>query len=299
MVNVFGDETGRGGRPGPRGVRGPPGSKGKPGPVGLRGPAGVDGSGGIDDICRWLPASFVVEQFRRTEKACFLVRDEKKDLKWDATKGYTEWISRSDEQINATAVRPSKQIQHISDHLGALVFDNSLYKSKMGGLTPPTERTYVSLCITFQVRGADDQWLASDWEGGQSPDNFRGISASAKEIRVWGAANGDKNYMPIEYIAKRNRWTTVFVEWTTIGDGVGRFVVNDNEIHGVFACRKPGWLAPKVLSIGARLDGEFPVVNGVISAVEVYINEVAEKDVKKERGLPDALKSLIIKDQLI
>ena len=91
MVNVFGDETGGGaGVRGPRGERGPPGNKGRPGPVGLRGPVGVDGRGGIDDICRWLPASFVLEQFRKMESACFLVRDERKDLKWDATKGYVE-----------------------------------------------------------------------------------------------------------------------------------------------------------------------------------------------------------------
>ena len=134
MVNIFvdrGKEESRGergpigpvGRIGPvgpkgdvgeKGVRGPRGQLGATGPVGSRGPRGgkgADGRGGIDDICRWLPASFVLEQFRKTEGGCFLLTDESRDIKKEDTSGYIkEWVSRSDEQKNAIAVRPSKHM---------------------------------------------------------------------------------------------------------------------------------------------------------------------------------------------
>ena len=284
MVNVFGRRSGGAGERGPRGERG------------LAGPHGPPGKGGIDDICRWLPASFVLEQFRKTEKACFLLTDEKRDVKEDVTKGYIEWISRSDEKINAIAVRPSKEILHISDHQGALVFDDSLYKVKPMIISPSLEDTYVSLCITYKFDGVanDQQWLVSDWE--RKGTAFRGVSASDKEIRIWGIANSDKDYMPIEYTTKRNRWTTVFVEWTTIEGNLGRFRVNDKEILGTFICKKPGWLIPELLSIGARLDGQWPF-KGAISALEIYVKpEVLSEE---ERGLPDALQNLIIHDQMI
>lgn len=297
MVNVFGDVTGRGGKPGPRGERGPRGDKGRQGSIGARGPTGADGRGGIDDMCRWLPARFILDQFRKTEKACFLVRDEKRDLKHDVTKGYIAWLSRADSGLDAIAIHPSQHILHVSEHRDALVFDNSLYSVNYCTLTPAeAPDTYVSLCITFRVTGGDaDQWLVSDWEQPQN-DNFRGVSASSKEIRVWGVANGEKSYMPIEYTPKRNAWTTVFIEWSNIDGNLGRFVINDNEIHGVFTCKSPGWLEPVILSIGARRDGSHDL-KGAISALEVYTHTAVGD--KKEQGLPNALRTLIIKDQMM
>ena len=284
MVNVFGHKTGGAGERGPRGL---------PGSAGARGPPG---KGGIEDICRWLPASFVLEQFRKTEEACFLLTDEKRDVKEDVTKGFVEWISRSDKKINAIATRPCKQILHISDHRGALIFNNSLYKVEPMIISPSSsEDTYVSLCITYKFDGAANtqQWLVSDWER-KDLKNFRGVSASDKEIRIWGVANGDEDYMPIEYTAKRNRWTTVFVEWSNIDDNRGRFIVNDKEVQGVFTCKSPGWAVPAKLSIGARLDGQYPF-KGAISGLEIYTNG----ENANETGLPDVLKNLIIIDQMI
>ena len=297
MVNVFGDRTGKGGKRGPRGERGPPGGRGRAGGAGARGQAGekgADGKGGIDDICRWLPTSFVLEQFRETEAACFLITDVDKDVVDDPTRGIVLWKSRSSSKRNAVAVRPCKHVRHISDHRAALLFDNSLYNVVDLGLTSPAERSYVCLCITFQVNGSDDQWLVLDWERTTS-GNFRGISASSKEIRVWGAANGDKTYMPIEHETKRNRWTTILVAWSNIDGNLGRFIVNDKEIQGVFTCKSPGWLAPAILSIGARQDGQNPL-SGAISALEIY-SVVGSP--KSEKGLPDALKNLIIHNQII
>ena len=317
MVNIFGDrgkEGSRGergpigpvGRIGPvgpkgdvgeKGVRGPRGQLGATGPVGSRGPRGgkgADGRGGIDDICRWLPTSFVLEQFRRTEAACFLITDVDKDVVDDPTRGIILWKSRSSSKRNAVAVRPCKHVRHISDHRAALLFDNSLYNVDKLVISPPTEHSYVCICVTFQVNGSNDQWLVLDWLNETSND-FRGISASSKEIRVWGAANGDKTYMPIEHETKRNQWTTILVEWSNIDGNLGRFIVNDKEIQGVFTCKSPGWFAPAILSIGARFDGQNPL-SGAISALEIYS---AEASPQSEKGLPDALKNLIIHNQII
>ena len=55
-------------------------------------------------------------------------------------------------------------------------------------------------------------------------------------------------------------------------------------------------MQPAILSIGVRPDGQYPL-KGAISALEIYISHVVAENEKG--GLPDALRELIISDQMI
>jgi len=95
------------------------GYKGKAGP---RGPAGKDGL----DIAKWIP-DFILSQFQKTERCCFIITDPGKDLE-KKYENYIKWITRSRVKYNAEAVRASKSIKLIKKGHWGLNFNNSLYR---------------------------------------------------------------------------------------------------------------------------------------------------------------------------
>ena len=119
--------------------------------------------------------------------------------------------------------------------------------------------------------------------------NFRGVSASNKEIRIWGAKNNDKSYLSIPHETKRTDWTTLLVEWSNINGNEGWYILNNKKELGAFNCQEVGFMVSGTLSIGGKIDGSH-LLKGSISALEIYIGNKTH-----ENGVPDSLKHLIIK----
>ena len=137
------------------------------------------------------------------------------------------------------------------------------------------------------VLGEQDQTIISDRDDVNPTLPFREISASNKEIRIWGAKT-KSSYVPIEHDTKQADWNTVFVEWSK--NGQGSFQVNGRDIVGAFTCQNTWGISESAISIGGRFGGS-RLFNGAISALEMYVDA--------ESRLPDALKNLIISRQLI
>ena len=291
MVNIFGDRGG--GREEEKGSRGERGSIGPIGPRGGKGRKGDDGSGGIDDMCRWIP-KLVLEQFQQDEVCCFTLADPHKDLIVGKGGAYTTWLSHSNTKKNAVADdHPSKQVLHISKTHNALVFDKSLYwVDDIFIVGPTSDPCYTYICITFQIEGETDQFIVSNYH--DEKDFFRGISASNKEIRIWGVKNDEKKYLPIPHKTKRTEWTTMFVEWSNINGNQGSYTLNTKK-ELTFTCADIGGSTISGISIGARVEGDATLLQpfkGAISSLEIYTTT-------QENGLPNALKHLIINSQLI
>ena len=75
----------------------------------------------------------------------------------------------------------------------------------------PSDHSYVSLYVTYLVVGDEDQTIISSYDSDNPGDTFREISASNKEIRIWGAKT-KSSYVPIEHEARKTDWATVLVE---------------------------------------------------------------------------------------
>ena len=287
MVNIFGD---RGGGKEDRAI-GPVGETGPRGPKGSKGDAG---SSGIDDMCRWLP-KLVLEQFQKDEICCFTLEDPGKDLKKGAGGGgYSTWLSHSKAKMNAVAIKPSKHIINISKTHNALRFENSLYKVDGAIISPlpyTSKHNYTCVCVTFQVEGENDQFLFADWQNWST--TFRGVSASSKEIRIWGVKNNELPYLSIPHEAKRSEWTTLLVEWSNINGNRGTYILNDKKELGDFTCQDVYFMVSVILSIGGKIDGTH-LLKGAISALEIYVG-----DKTRENCVPDKLKHIILSSQLI
>ena len=72
-------------------------------------------------------------------------------------------------------------------------------------------KSYFSICVTFSVVGEQDRTIISNYDEDNPNLPFREVSASNKEIGIWGAKT-KSSYEPIEHEAKETDWTTVFVE---------------------------------------------------------------------------------------
>ena len=179
MVNVFGDRDAS--------------SNTQPGPRGPRGAKGNPRKSGIDDICRWIP-DLTLEQFQKNETCCFQLTYPAKDLTKSAGGAYVSWISRSGSKMNAIQ-NPSKKVLHISKTHNALVFIKSLHEVKDVVLSPV--KSYVSLCVKYLILGDEDQTIVTNYDEDNPNLPFREISASNKEIWIWGAKN-KSSYVPIE-----------------------------------------------------------------------------------------------------
>ena len=135
------------------------------------------------------------------------------------------------------------------------------------------------------VLGDNDQTIISNYDEDNPTLAFRKISASNKEIRIWGAKT-KSSYVSIAHKTKETDWTTVFVEWS---NKQGSFLANGNV--GTFTCQEPlKALEETAIYIGGRFGG-CRLFNGAISTLEIYVDA--------ESRLPDGLKNLIISRQLI
>ena len=192
MVDIFGGAVGsRNGSRGPRGLSGAKGDKGDP------------GKSGIDDVCRWMP-NIALNEFRRNESCCFTLTDPKKDLLVGQGGGYVKWLSKSKSKHDAIAVRASKHVLHISDKHNALIFDNSLYWVEDVILSLYNLHSYVCVCVTYQIEGESDQVIISNYDDDNPDLPFRAISASSKEIRIWGTKT-PSSYISIKHaVGKMN-----------------------------------------------------------------------------------------------
>ena len=281
-------QTGPAGPAGPKGTDGEKGDRGEIGPRGEVGAKGDPGKSGIEDTCRWLP-KLVLKDFREeTETCCFLLTNPTTDIKRKDGKAIVEWISRSDYKKNAKATHPSTAMETFKDGSAALVFKETLYNVD-GVCLARANKDYVCLCATFKVAGdGDDQFIVSDWED-DTPDYIRGISASKTEIRIYGAVNGELNYISIQHDTAK--WTSVLIEWTTMDANRGTFNINNGETTGVFVCAKNPVMLPYAVYIGGKSD-ETQYFIGEISSIEWYTHS------KAVARLPDPLKRLIMENQL-
>ena len=132
------------------------------------------------------------------------------------------WISRSRSKMNAIQ-NPSKKVLHISKTHNAVVFMKTIYEVKDVVLSPV--KSYISICVTFLVVGEQDQTIISNYDEDNPNLPFREISASNKEIRIWGAKT-KSSYVPLEHETKETDGTTVFAEWPN----------NGKDIVGTFTC---------------------------------------------------------------
>ena len=208
MVNVFGDRE-----IGSIGAQGPPGHAGPPGPSDAHGSKGGKGDpdkSGFDALCKWMP-DLALDGFRKEEVDCFLLTDPNTDVKREGKKGITEWYSRFPAKMNAVA-EPGigcKRLVHIKDGHNALIFDNSLY-TQDDIIIPPFTPCYVCICATLSVEGENVQIIVTEFDLDNPDIQFRGISATNKEVRIWGATT-DSKYVPIKHESKKDSWTTVWV----------------------------------------------------------------------------------------
>ena len=281
-MNVFGGST-RLAR-GPRGLRGEKGEKGE------------KGEDGIKAIVRWFP-DMALSEFRKSEKCCLLITDPSLDLVLGKGGKYIAWCSRATTtKHDAEAIRPSGKIVNIKNGKHALVFDNNSYIVHRVILSPARPNTFAAIWTTFQVDGMEDQFIVSN--ATKDGSSFRGISASNKEIRIWGAVNNELSYIPIEYTSKKDDWITVYASWSTMDGNRGEFVINDNEINGRFKCENPSIPPKEFICIGARLvDHRMEYTNplkGAIASIEVY-----NKLDASEAYIPAELHTLITRAQLL
>ena len=298
MVNIFGKEAVRGkeGPRGPPGVEGPAGERGDEGPVGAQGERGEAGTSGIVDLYNWLPHTMLNDFQVDTEEGCFLIIKGHKDV--EVKDGnISKWKSRSltgalgshkrvrKDAVITTGGEPCKKIEYLPDARGFLGLKKSIFKVDNVCLT----NTYSFACITFKVFGDDpDQYIVSNWEEDAQGRVFRGISASKKEIRIYGCS-GKEDYVTVKH--NTQIWTTLFVEWSRNG---GTFDINNGEQKGTFTTKSPSIILAPCVYIGGRSDNTH-YFNGYLSAVE-WCSLIESSD---NAHFPDTLKKLIMKNQYI
>ena len=282
MVDIFGGAVGsRNGSRGPRGLSGAKGDKGDP------------GKSGIDDVCRWMP-NIALNEFRRNESCCFTLTDPKKDLLVGQGGGYVKWLSKSKSKHDAIAVRASKHVLHISDKHNALIFNNSIYWVDNVILSLYNLHSYVCVCVTYQIDGESDQVIISNYDDDNPDLPIRAISASSKEIRIWGTKT-PSSYISIKHAVGKNEWTTLLVEWSNINDNRGMFILNGKD-NGVFTGQDVLSLEEATFTIGGRYGDSPQSLKGAISSIDFYTGKETRKD---DDGVPDALKQLIIQNQMV
>ena len=112
-------------------------------------------------------------------------------------------------------------------------------------------KSFISICVTFLVVGEHDQKIISNYDEDNPNLPFREISASNKEIRIWGA-KAKSSHVPIEHETKETDWTTVFAECPNNGQGSFRVPGKDN--IGTFTCQNTLGIEETAISIGGRFD---------------------------------------------
>ena len=223
-------------------------------------------------------------EFRKIETSCLLLKDLEHDLVIKEGK-YVTWKSRTGHDAEAQV--PSSTILKIKGK-NALIFKDNWYAIRNICISPQDPNSYASIIITFKVKGEHDQFLVSDCVNNDEL-LFRGISASKKEIRIWGVKNDD-HYLPLKYDS--SDWTTICCIWSNTT--IGHYYIGT--IHGTFECGDFGVYTEYQVLIGAR-KVDMQIVNsldGWISAIEIYIKTEASED-----KTPISLTDLVMKDQKI
>ena len=273
-----------------RSVTGRSGDRGETGPPGPRGPAGV---GGLEMITRWFPA-LALEEFRKIELSCLLLKNPHEDLLVGSGGKYVKWLSHKKFGHDAQAVIPSKHVLHIREEKNALYFKDNLYKLGDVSLSPIGIRSYTVIVITFKILQDREQFLISDWT--QEGKLFRGIAATSTEIRIYGAVEEKKHYATIQHECK-NKWTTLTCFWSNIKN-TGQYIINKQEKSGNFHCQDVDPLfEPLQIYIGGRLNADNKLekgLDGYIGSVEIYSLSNAP-----ENYFPLTIAELIINDQFI
>ena len=273
-----------------RSAKGRSGDRGEIGPPGPRGPAGA---GGLEMITRWFPA-LALEEFRKMELSCLLLKDPHKDLHVGSGGSYVKWLSHKKFGRDAEAVIASTQVLHIREGRNALYFNENLYKLAKASLSPIGIKSYTVIVITFQILVDQEQFLISDWTRNGTP--FRGIAATSKEIRIYGAIEEQKQYVTIKHDCK-NEWTTLTCFWSNIKN-TGQYVINKQEKSGNFHCQDVDPLfEPVQIYIGGRLNANDRLekgLHGYIGSIEIYSLTNAP-----ENYFPLTIADLIINDQFI
>ena len=277
-IDIFGRSTGRSG------------DRGEIGPPGPRGPTGV---GGLESITRWFPA-LALEEFRKIELSCLLLKEPDKDLLVGGGGKYVKWKSHLQFGHDAKGVIPSAHVLFVKKGKNALYFKNNLYKLDGVSLSPIGIRSYTVIVITFRILGDDEQFLISDWT--QKGNLFRGVAATSKEIRIYGAVNKEKTYVAIEHASKKD-WTTLTCFWSNIKN-TGQYIINKQEKSGNFHCHDVDPLfEPLQIYIGGRLNADNELekgLDGYIGSIEIYSLSNAP-----ENYFPLSISELIINDQFI
>ena len=141
----------------------------------------------------------------------------------------------------------------------------------------------------MSVEGESDQIIVTDFDPDNRDIQFRGISATSKEVRIWDATT-DSKYISIKYESQKASWTTVWVEWKSFGDCQSLFYINGKEVQGVFSSQGTPPIEASGISIGARSDGS-RALKGCICALDIYVGNKGR--------LPDVIRNLMISSQMV
>ena len=136
----------------------------------------------------------------------FFIADLKKDIK-RVKSDITQWISRSQKQLNLTAERASKSLTTLANGRHALVFNNSRYINDDILLLANHSETHGFICVTFYMSGGGDheQTILSNFQS--SNDNWHEISTTKTEIKIWGKEKGKIKCVTIHHDVL-HKWTT-------------------------------------------------------------------------------------------
>ena len=314
MVNIFGDRGGeeggsRGERGpiGPTGRIGPPGLKGDAGEEGVRGPKGSKGDQGvagskgdrgspgpkgspgtITDLCTWMPHTVLKNLQENEEAGCFFIADLSKDIKREGSV-IKQWISRSQKHLNLEAERASKSLTDLANGHHALVFKNSRYINEDILLLANQPGSHGFICVTFYTSGGhEEQTILSNFQ--KSSGNWHEISATNTEINIWGKENGKTKRVTIHHAV--HSWTTLFIEYLgAYPQTHGSYIINnDPKLTGTFTFDSSDEKSSG-FSVGSRYDNT-RFLQGGIASIEIYHG-------KGKKQIPQAVKDLVIKNQLI
>ena len=124
-------------------------------------------------------------------------------MKSEGKEGITEWYSRSPAKMNALAWsgKECKRFVRIKDGHNAIIFDKSSCTQDDIIITPFTP-CYACICVTFSVEGEHEQIILTDFDTSNPDLHFRGISATGREVRIWGATT-DSKYVTIQHESKK------------------------------------------------------------------------------------------------
>ena len=137
--------------------------------------------------------------------------------------------------MNAVAEtgKECERLVHIKDGPNALIFDNSLYTQDDIIITPFTPY-YVCICTPFSVEGENDQIIVTDFDPGNPDIQFRGISATSKEVRIWGVTTLKGGISALEiYVGSKIRLSDVIRNLMISSQMIKEWMLFRTEIYSI------------------------------------------------------------------